>query len=101
MGDGIAESLEFAHGGFELRGALMHAQLELRGQLAQLVLGALALGYVPERRERRGLAFPVDCDDAHLGRPRCRPGDDVELARLAGGEGKAEPSPFERLRRAA
>ena len=101
VGDGVAESFEFAHGGFELGGALADPQLELGGQPAQLVLGALALSHVPERGERRGLAFPVDRDDAHLSRPRCRPGDDVDLARLAWDEGKAEPGAFERLRCAA
>ncbi len=101
VGDGVAESLEFAHGGFELRGPLPDPQLELGGQPAQLVLGTLALGYVPERGERRGLAFPVDRDDAHLCRPRGRAGDDVDLARLAGDERKAEPGAFERLRCAA
>ena len=79
----------------------MHPQLELGGQSAQLILGAFALSDVAERGERRWLAFPVDRDDTHLSRPRGRTGDDVDLARLAWNEGKAQPSAFERLRCAA
>ncbi|MGB8879254.1 MAG: hypothetical protein WCD11_23275 [Solirubrobacteraceae bacterium] len=70
-----------------------YPQLELGGQPTRLIIGALALSYVPEQSERRGFAFPVDRDDAHLSRPRGGNGDDVDLARLAWDEGKPSRVP--------
>lgn len=78
-----------------------YPQLELGGQPTRLILGALALSYVSKRSERRGFAFPVDRDDAHLSRPRGGNGDDVDLARLAWDEGKAQPGAVERPHLAA